>query len=216
LPALRTTFFRLFSRSSLTTIRTGFTEILAWITSAQDFTGAGARAHSLATVLNPIDSRFRNLSAISRASGVHRATLNKSLHNLLDTHGVQLCVGKLQGSREKYRAAQLAAVAAGTHASNFTRKNHRAAAPETEKPMNADQPKTLDAAKQRIKELEAQLAGRGGNQTGKTTTKPAAATGPQLADLSDLELKEALDLAAHSKDAEMTKIIYSEVCRRRN
>jgi len=45
------------------TVRSGFWQIIQWITSAQDFVGAGARAHSLATVLNPIDNRFRNLTS---------------------------------------------------------------------------------------------------------------------------------------------------------
>jgi hypothetical protein len=65
-------------------VRTGFTEIIAWINRANDFVGAGARSHASATVLNPIDSRYRNLSEISRDNGVHRATLSAALRTLFD------------------------------------------------------------------------------------------------------------------------------------
>jgi hypothetical protein len=201
------------------TVRSGFWQIIQWITSAQDFVGAGARAHSLATVLNPIDNRFRNLSAVSRASGVHRATLDKSLLDLFDRFDIRLCIGKFSSSRQKFAEAQNAAVRRGTH-SSFRRNG--AKAPSQEGKMNQSvktRYPTLDKATDRIAELEQKLV----SQSTKAAVSPkpqnqptqSTATAPKLGDLSVPELKEALDIANREHDTAMVATLYGELNRRR-
>jgi hypothetical protein len=219
----------------LETVTAGFCEILAWITGANDFIGCGARAHSLATLLDPINSRHRNLSAIARASGVHRATLNKSLHNLLDSYSIGLSVGKLQGAREKYREAQLSAVARGTHSSRFTRKSTGASAPQPVVPAMklTDKPKTLSKAIDALEEshaqierLKQQLASRPSQVSGNTgarssptpqtaQTKTPAATPLKVTDLSNAEIAEAMDICNHKHDTETLAFLYRELNARR-
>jgi hypothetical protein len=108
---------------SIDRVTTTFTQILGWMLSSRDLTFAGAKCASLATLLDPTSSGYRNLSEVARAANCSRATLSKALMCLRDDFGVELTAGKLGSSREAYHRAQLAAVQRGTHASNVVRKN---------------------------------------------------------------------------------------------
>jgi hypothetical protein len=81
----------------------------------------GAKAESLLFLLDPNQSRYESLSDIARAANMTRANLSKWLLKLKDEVGFFLSAGKRAFSRESYRSAQKAALAAGCHSSQRRR-----------------------------------------------------------------------------------------------
>jgi hypothetical protein len=207
----------------------GVTRILDWATELRDLKTNGARIAALSLLLGS-NSQYRSLAQIARDAGVSRAIISRWLMQLRDSVGLKMT---LRGTevREHCRQAQNALVAAGQHASVRTRgnpralsyncssrKNGSACATTHENLMNTStEPKTLDAAKQRIRTLEAQLAGRSESQPGKTATKPGTASvPPRLEDLSLPELQQVLDESNRRGNSELVGVIYREINRRRN
>jgi|SRR6516165_6347162 hypothetical protein len=97
--------------------------ILQWLMRSESFASTGAKVFALSALLNPVQSPYRSLAAIARASekecwrkDISTAALSKSLLELLDSNAVRLRI-RLNSSREVYRQTQLELVAAGRHAS---------------------------------------------------------------------------------------------------
>ena len=101
---------------AMETVTAGFIKILDWVQSGSDFKAAGARVAALRVLLDPVNGRYRSLSQIASDSGISRAALSHALTALCDSCGVRLSF-RMPGARANCRRAQLAAVAAGTHAS---------------------------------------------------------------------------------------------------
>jgi hypothetical protein len=199
--------------------------ILDWLTASRNFHYTGTKTHMLRTLLDPINGEFRTMAEIARAGGISRAALSKAFTDLRDTYGIRLCGGKLNSSRAIYREAQLRLAAEHHHASDTVRKN--STDPSRGNPeMNP--PKTLDAARNEIARLEAELATV-------TALKPAPATlpppkaviptpikpaqtphsAPKLEDLNRLELTQILDVAQRRGDQALVATVYAELNRRR-
>ncbi len=92
--------------------------ILGWICEnrshhASNMASVGARAESLLLLLDSNQSRYESLAQIAEAAGLTRAALSKSLLSLKDQSGLALTIGKLGGTRAKYRAAQVEAIEKG-------------------------------------------------------------------------------------------------------
>jgi hypothetical protein len=75
---------------------------------------AGRRAFSLLYLIDPTNCRYDSLDEIAKASGATRAIVSRDLMKLRTELGGILPM-KGSGSKENYRKAQLAAVAAGCH-----------------------------------------------------------------------------------------------------
>jgi hypothetical protein len=197
-----------------------FAEVLSWILASDNLEFASAKAAALSTLLNPT-GRYRSLAAVARASGCTRSLLSKALLDLRDRFNIkQNFRGNLiRGNCSK---AQHALVDEGRHASTKT-KNTR--------DMNAQQARlkfrTLDAACSEIERLTKVTSPTPPAQTAPLTTAvkasvsksvvaPVSKPALQLSDLTRAELLEAMDLANSEGDGEMTKVLYAEVCRRRN
>jgi biotin operon repressor len=71
----------------------------------------GAKLLSLMVMLHPEESPFASLTEVADAIGMTRAAPSKWMIELRDEVGCLISVGKLQGSRDKYRQAQLRSVA---------------------------------------------------------------------------------------------------------
>jgi hypothetical protein len=97
--------------------------ILEWICASPDLKHCAGRAAALMCMIDPVNSPHnrRDLTAIARECGVTKQAVSKWLADLGDQTGVSLTVGKRSSMREKYRAAQIAALEKGTH-SSFVRK----------------------------------------------------------------------------------------------
>jgi hypothetical protein len=170
------------------------------------------------------------MSEISRASGVHRATLNAALHSLFDAHEIAFCIGKLNPtrSRQAYSEAAHRSIAAGRHASQRKRTQKI----NEEDDMNSYQQvrekfRTLDQACTEIERLQQQIDSR-------VTTAATTATGPpkqrapvaiprtpqkppppSISDLSREEIVQCLDAANRSGDQELVGRLYNELQERR-
>jgi len=101
-----------------------------------------------------------------------------------------------RSSRENCRAAQLAAIAEGRHASRFTRKSTGAETPQPE--MNASEIRqkfnTLDKV---VIEIE-RLQNPSNSSSAQSASKPATRA-PSLEELSVPEIKTAMDIANRQK-----------------
>jgi hypothetical protein len=185
-------------------------QILGWIVgdrnAKDDLKAAGGRAAALQCLLDPT-RRYKNLASIARDCGVSRSIVSQWLMALRDNYSLKM---NLRGSyvRQHCREAQLQAVQDGTHSSNFTKKNHNEGA-EMKRAEIAQKFRTLDAAIGEIERLH--------NPTSSVSLsfKPAAKP-PTLQELSDPELKAALDIANHNGDSAMVAMLYGELNRRRN
>jgi hypothetical protein len=221
---------------SMSEVSCAFVRLLDWCLQNQDLKSAGAKLAALQTFLDPVHAQFSTLAEIGRAGGFSRSLVCHWLMRARDACGIGL---NLRGpdARRNCSEAQRLAAQNGHHSSNFRRKNSTGAgAPESHEGADMNQSvkerfRTLDAATDEIARLETQLATRQSKpavtSTTITTTIKAApkAPGPPnaspkpapaLGDLSDLELKAALDLSNRAKDADTTKLLYDELCRRRN
>jgi hypothetical protein len=77
--------------------------------------------------------------------------------------------------------------------------------------------RTLSAATDEISRLQKELAAKNTSQPGITThqSEPVKPAPPQLGDLDDATLKEALNLSNRANDTDMVKALYNEILRRR-
>ncbi len=98
-----------------------FSIVLDWITSSRgpDVRIPASRAYALAFLLWPETSKFSSLSEIAVACGLTKAAVSKSLLDFKDQSGLTISAGKGHYTRGKFRVAQNAAVAKGSHASNI-------------------------------------------------------------------------------------------------
>jgi hypothetical protein len=182
-----------------------FSEILGWIIGkSDDLKNAGARAASLGVLLNP-RGRYRSLAAVARDSDLSRAIISQWLLELRDAHQIKM---NLRGSeiRSNCREAQNRAVQNGRHSSTKTRKIPNMNAQQIRKQF-----RTLDAA---VTEIERLNKTQSSTQSTSATKTPGA-TAPQLGDLNQQEIMEAMDLASKSGDREMLRLLYSELNARR-
>jgi hypothetical protein len=196
------------------TVTSGFVKILGWMQSGADLRSVAARVLALDTFLNPVHAKYQSLSEISQATGISRAALSRALLNLHDDYGLRWCM-RVPGTREHCASAQKLALQNGHHASFKTRKNPIAQRENIA--MNAStEPKTLDAAKQRIRALEQELSRRDSkpDQPGQRETKPGPAAAPQLSDLNRNELLQVLSIANHDGNTDLVRSVYAELKRR--
>jgi hypothetical protein len=107
-----------------------FSLILEWILKTGSLQLAGARAAALACYLDPVNNnRFGStLSQIAEQASCTRAALSKALLDFRDSAGIHLSMGKLSGSRQKYRDTQIKCLEAGRHSSQVRRKKETAEA----------------------------------------------------------------------------------------
>jgi hypothetical protein len=193
-------------------VASGLVKILDWCTESKDFHSTGAKIHALRVMLDPINGKFRNLSALARASGLSRGTLSKALITLRDRYELGMIAGKLNGSRAAYSEAQRVAVLRGRHSSIFTKKSGVSKAPQEIKIMTSSQIRnqynTLSKAVDRIEQLESQL-------TQLRTAKPVAQTAPLSVVAPQRTLEEItkqLDEANHrGADPDEIKSLYREL-----
>jgi len=188
-------------------VTSGFNQLLGWMLSSRDLVFVGARAAALLTLLDPVNSDYRNLNEIAIATGVSRASLSKSLLELKDRYGLGL---SFRGSRVRQNCseAQKKTIAAGTH-SSFSRKQN-GTINGTRKIMDQsakNRYRTLDAATDRIAALEEQL-----NLRPQIPAKPAALTPQQM---TIAELKAEMERANRSGDQALFKNLVSEYQKRR-
>jgi hypothetical protein len=107
---------------AMSDVTSAYVRILQWICSGGGMASKGARAEALRLFLSPTESPYASLQEIADESGVTKAALSAALMDLRKALGLGLTMGKVAGSSENYRKAQLAAKAAGIH-SSFTRKD---------------------------------------------------------------------------------------------
>lgn len=101
----------------LSTVCSALCEILDWITIPITLNMTAARAHTLRTWLDPVQSAYKSLNEIANYCDVSRAALSKSLLAFRDEHSIHLTIGRLESSRELYRQAQLHALEEHRHVS---------------------------------------------------------------------------------------------------
>jgi hypothetical protein len=112
-----------------------FSLILSWCTGRTDsrrhgepsIIGAGWRIHALVYLLDIGNARYSSLQEIAEAAGVTKAAVSKAIADLRWELGGILPF-KRSRSTDSYRDAQLAAVAAGRHASQIKRQKQLAEA----------------------------------------------------------------------------------------
>jgi hypothetical protein len=69
-----------------------------------------------------LSARFDNLTEIAKAAGVTKQGISRALLTFKDEVGLRICAGKRDYSRDAYRNATEASIAAGTHWSSKQRK----------------------------------------------------------------------------------------------
>jgi hypothetical protein len=98
-----------------------FSLILQWACgklkrSSDPIVSAGARINALFYLIDPVNSRFENMSDIAAAAGMSRAGVSKALLELRDQVEDVLPIRSML-ARESYRRTQEAALKAGVHSS---------------------------------------------------------------------------------------------------
>jgi hypothetical protein len=112
---------------SFSDMAAAFNLVLEFVLRGKDLNACGARAAALACYLDPVHSnKFGStLAEIAVSAGCTRASLSKALIDFRDACGVHFSAGKLEGSRDSYRAAQMDSIERGTHSSTSRKDLHR-------------------------------------------------------------------------------------------
>ena len=192
-------------------------QIIDWLCVPTTANMCAARALSLQLWVRPTHSRFRSLLKIADSCDVSRAALSKALLRFRDEYAVKLTIGRLESSREIFRQAALASVAAGTHV-HCREKN--VTIPHSGDSMDPQKVNTLDKARTEIERLESELVkvkqpkpatAAHDSVSLPTPSKPVATLEEQPLEV----IKQALELSQHTGNKEAFEKILREYKRRR-
>jgi hypothetical protein len=213
-----------------------FGALLDWLWC--DHATAAFKLAALRCLLDPVQGEFRSLAAIAREANLSRAAVSGWISELRDQFGLRM---NFRGSNvgRNCRAAQLAAVASGTHAARKTKGNPRGLSYNQDHRMNQKEIRqkfrTLDAAVTEIERLsKTQSPAPAQSPPGTTTAaspkivvsprptqKPPSVTlspspsPPKLADLTARELTEVMDVAHRAGNQQLVQEAYAELNERR-
>ena len=100
--------------------------IIQWACESKDIKLVGARVAALGCLLyaDHMPHNRTNLSAIAEEAGCTKQCISKWLVDFREELGFNVSIGKSNGARHRYAAAQHRAIARGTHSSIRRRQNN--------------------------------------------------------------------------------------------